>query len=67
MSNYVPIKSFKVCEVVQNTEHPHIFNQLADTIPHTEPFSSYEEAQQWIEDNGARQVAYAIIDVFRKP
>lgn len=29
-------------------------------------FNSYEEAKEWIEDNGKRHLSYTIITVFKK-
>ena len=67
MSNYTPLKTYKVCQLISKTEYPSTFTSFEDTAPHTEPFATYDEAEDWINTNGIRQVAYTIIEVFRKP
>lgn len=67
MSNYTPLKSYKVCAVISTSDGLGISNSLRGTDPYTEPFATYDEAERWINDHGHRQVTYTIVEVFRKP
>ena len=64
--DYKAIKKYLVCSI-QECHIPSfdkIFGlQMDNLITH----ETYDAAVEWIQDNGARQVDFTIIEVYRKP
>jgi hypothetical protein len=67
MSNYTPLKGYKVYIINSSSSGIGTEYNLHNTYPHTEPFPTHEGAENWIENYGDRQVTYTILEIFRKP
>ncbi len=64
-SDYKVIKKFQVYSI-QDCHAPS-FNKISGLqVGNPIPNETYEEAFEWIQINGARQVDYTIIEVYRK-
>ena len=64
--DYKAIKKFLVCSI-QECHIPSFDKIFGLQMENLIPNETYVEAVEWIQDNGARQVDYTIIEVYRKP
>ena len=62
--NYKPIKKYKVFVIVDNTATSFTKTHVLEDA--NIAFDNYDDAKEWIENNGYRQTDYVIIEVFRK-
>jgi hypothetical protein len=64
--DYKASKKFLVCSI-QECHIPSLDKIFGLQFENQIPNASYDDAVEWIQNNGARQVDYTIIDVYRKP
>ena len=64
--DYKASKKFLVCSI-QECHIPSFDKIFGLQMENLIPNETYDEAVKWIQDNGARQVDYTIIEAFSKP